>query len=354
MPVFLRQSTAVDLAIGPFVDATDGVTAESGLTITQPDIRLKKNNANWAQKNAAQTLTHEENGWYEVSLDATDTNTVGRLVVSVQESGALPVWHEFYVLEETIYDALFAASATGALPVSTGGLTAASVATGAIDADALAADAGTELAAAVWSTATAGLTVAGTIGKALVDVAGAIGAIKAKTDQLTFTTANKVDATIQAAGDFAQAAADKVWSTGTRALTDKAGFSLSAAGIQGIWDILTTALTTPVSVGKAVVDIGIGVAGNIVTAAAIKTKTDLIPASPAAVGSAMTLDLTQALDLTPTDETVGDALLAARAQGFGSWEQSGTTVTLIAADGTTVVHTLTLNDATNPTSRTEA
>ena len=38
-----------------------------------------------------------------------------------------------------------------------------------------------------------------------------IAAIKAKTDQLTFTIANKLDASIQAAGDFAQGAADKVW-----------------------------------------------------------------------------------------------------------------------------------------------
>lgn len=54
-----------------------------------------------------------------------------------------------------------------------------------------------------------------------------VGAIKAKTDQLTFTTANKVDSTIQAAADLAQTAADKVWSTATRALTDKSGFSLT-------------------------------------------------------------------------------------------------------------------------------
>ena len=38
-----------------------------------------------------------------------------------------------------------------------------------------------------------------------------IADIKAKTDQLTFTAANKVDSSIQAAGDFAQGAADKVW-----------------------------------------------------------------------------------------------------------------------------------------------
>jgi hypothetical protein len=109
--MYLKQSTSVDVPIGPFLDDTDGKTAETALTITQPDIRLKKNGGAWAQKAAAQTLTHEEAGWYEVTLDATDTDTVGHLVVAIHESGALPVWREFVVLEEAIYDAMFAASA---------------------------------------------------------------------------------------------------------------------------------------------------------------------------------------------------------------------------------------------------
>jgi hypothetical protein len=71
---------------------------------------------------------------------------------------------------------------------------------------------------------------------------------------LTFTTANKVDATIQAAADFAQGAADKVWLTAARALTDKANFTLSGAGIQAIWDALTANLTTANSIGKLIVD----------------------------------------------------------------------------------------------------
>jgi hypothetical protein len=91
--VFLKQSTAVDVAIGPFLDATDGVTAETGLTISQADVRLKKNNGAWAQVNDATSATHEENGWYEKELDTTDTNTCGRLLIAVHESGALPVWH---------------------------------------------------------------------------------------------------------------------------------------------------------------------------------------------------------------------------------------------------------------------
>ena len=113
MAMVIKQSTSIDVAVGPFLDDTDGKTAETGLTLTQPDIRLKKNGGAWAQKAAAQTLSHEEAGWYELTLDATDTNTVGQLVVAVHESGALPVWREFCVVEEAIYDALFGASAAG-------------------------------------------------------------------------------------------------------------------------------------------------------------------------------------------------------------------------------------------------
>jgi hypothetical protein len=112
---YLRQSTSVDLPIGPFLDATDGVTAETGLTITQPDVRLKKNAAAWAQKAAAQTLSHEENGYYEVTLDATDSNTLGHLRLAVNESGAAPVWEDFEVITAAVWDALFS---TGNFPAN--------------------------------------------------------------------------------------------------------------------------------------------------------------------------------------------------------------------------------------------
>lgn len=109
MATWLKQSTAVSIAMGPFLDETDGKTAETALTITQPDIRLKKNGGAWGQKNAAQTLTHEEAGWYEVDLDATDTNTLGILIVAIHESGALPVWREFMVVPANVWDAYMGA-----------------------------------------------------------------------------------------------------------------------------------------------------------------------------------------------------------------------------------------------------
>lgn len=109
---YLRQSTADQIDIlGPFIDEDDGKTAETGLTIANTDIRLSKNGGNMADKNSGGG-THDEAGWYAVTFDATDSDTVGRLRASVHVAGALAVWAEYQVLEEAVYDFLFAPGAT--------------------------------------------------------------------------------------------------------------------------------------------------------------------------------------------------------------------------------------------------
>src|SRR5690606_22157623 len=50
--------------------------------------------------------THDEFGYYDIPLDTTDTNTLGRLRVAVSESGALPVWQDFLVVTANVYDTL--------------------------------------------------------------------------------------------------------------------------------------------------------------------------------------------------------------------------------------------------------
>jgi len=103
----IKQNTAVTLLIGPFLDETDGVTPETGLTIAQADIRLSKNGGNMAQKNDATSCIHDELGYYTCPLDATDSNTLGILKLSVAPSGSLPVWVDIMVLTAEAYDTLY-------------------------------------------------------------------------------------------------------------------------------------------------------------------------------------------------------------------------------------------------------
>jgi len=74
--------------------------------------------------------------------------------------------------------------------------------------------------------------------------------------------------------------------------------------------------------------------------AAIKAKTDLIPASPAAVGSAMTLDLTQACadDATPSNK-LSFFLTVVRALANGKMTNVSGVVKLFGLDNTTQVST---------------
>lgn len=184
MATWLKQSTAVDLPIGPFLDSGDGNTQETSLTITQPDIRLKKNGGNWAQKSAAQTLSHEEAGWYEVSLSTTDTDTLGHLVLAVHESGALPVWREFMVVAANVYDSMIGGGDTLDVQVTGIGanvITATAINNDAITAAKVAADVTTEIQSGL-ATASALSTVAGYVDTEVAAILSAVNALPAASD----------------------------------------------------------------------------------------------------------------------------------------------------------------------------
>lgn len=143
----LKQSTAATIKLGPFVDDTDGKTAETSLTISQADIRLSKNGGDFAQTNNAAGATHDELGYYDVPLDTTDTDTLGRLRVAVSKAGALPVWQDFVVVTANVYDTLCSTDKldVNVAEMASGIITATVIATDAIDADALKADAVTKI-----------------------------------------------------------------------------------------------------------------------------------------------------------------------------------------------------------------
>jgi len=109
---YLRQSTAETVLMGPFVDSGDGDAEEGALTITNSEVRISKNSANIIPKSETTSLVHDELGFYTCLLNTTDTDTVGRLRLMVHETGALLVDQTYWVLEEAIFDAIYAASAS--------------------------------------------------------------------------------------------------------------------------------------------------------------------------------------------------------------------------------------------------
>lgn len=105
--MWLRQSTAgQEILLGPFLDSTDGNTAETGLTIANTDIKIWKEGATTEANKNSGGATHIASGRYYAVLDATDSNTLGKLEVNVHVSGALAVRREFMVLPANVYDSL--------------------------------------------------------------------------------------------------------------------------------------------------------------------------------------------------------------------------------------------------------
>jgi hypothetical protein len=127
MTVTLRQSTSIDVRIGPFVDVGDGFTPETAIGNTPTNL-TGVDEAELLKADGAATVDITSNtwaavsgcdGWYDLTLTTSDTNTVGELLVVIQDdSVCLPVYQRFQVVEEAIYDALFASSATGLLPAN--------------------------------------------------------------------------------------------------------------------------------------------------------------------------------------------------------------------------------------------
>jgi hypothetical protein len=102
--------------MGPFLDATDGVTPETGITLGAADQAevLKANGAATVAMAGTFTAVTGSDGWYDYTASAGDLDTVGEVAFVVQDaSECLPVFVRAQIIEEAIYDSLFGASADG-------------------------------------------------------------------------------------------------------------------------------------------------------------------------------------------------------------------------------------------------
>ena len=107
----LRQSTEIKVRIGPFLDATDGKTPETGITLGAADQAeiLKANGvatvdisgATWAAVTGC-------DGWYDLTITTSYSDTLGHLTVVVQDdSVCLPVFGEFKVVTANYWDSKY-------------------------------------------------------------------------------------------------------------------------------------------------------------------------------------------------------------------------------------------------------
>lgn len=129
--MFIRQNDTGKIGIGPAVSISDGFTAVTTLDISTADSARARlgDDTTVDISGYVWAATSLMNGCYDLSLQSGITDTVGPLDIMIEDvSLCLPIYMRFYVLEETVYDAMFAtsslgfsatASITGAAPSST-------------------------------------------------------------------------------------------------------------------------------------------------------------------------------------------------------------------------------------------
>jgi len=211
--IYVKQSTAVALLIGPFLDETDGKTPETALTIAQADVRLSKNGGNMAQKGEATSCTHDELGYYTCPLSTTDTGTLGFLKLMVHESGALPVWVDVEVLTANVYDTMFSTDQLDINVTHVAGTSQTGNDNGA-DINAILEDTGTTIPGTIT-------TIDGNVDSILVDtsttIPGTIATVDVNVDSILADTGITIPAQISGLNNLSSGEANAACDT---ALTD--------------------------------------------------------------------------------------------------------------------------------------
>jgi hypothetical protein len=302
--IIARQSTARTVTVGPVLDA-DGVAVTNGVI---GDFKLSKNGGAPVAFNGSATLTHRHTGFYSLAYTASDSDTVGSMEITIDDTVNTCPMKVVTVVEELIYDTIYAASASAladmasdyangafavfsvasGVSIEVGGIAATSFVDNAITASAIAANAITDAKVA------ADVTIA--------SVTGSVGSV-----------------------DSAGSIATAVWASGTRTLTANTNLSIMSAA-----DIRTA----------------LGLAS-----ANLDTQLDAVPTAAENATAVFTTALNESYRSAGSTTTLAQGVYEIIAH-LGESSISGTTKTLKKLNGTTA-KTFTLDDAVTPTAITE-
>jgi hypothetical protein len=312
--IIARQSTARTVMIGPVLDA-DGVAVTDCVVA---DFEGSVNGGDPAALNGSATLTHRGVGFYSLALTATDLGTVGSFEVTINDTTNACAIKELTVIEEAVYDALFAASANAFT-----GAAGSSKVTGVVLTDTVTTYTG--------NTPQTGDAYAriGATGSGLTTLAS-----QSSVDDLP--TNAELNTALGTADDAVLAA--------IAALNN-----LSAAQVNAEVD---TALSDYDGPTNAELATALGTADDAILAAIAALNNLSSAQAQTAVTSALTAALTEGYRGTGATGSVRDLLYEIIAH-MGESSISSVTKTLKKLDGSTTAKTYTLDSSSAPTSITE-
>jgi hypothetical protein len=116
--MLIKQSTAVSPLMFLMVDSSDHITGKTGLT---PTVTISKNGGAFATPTGA--VTELSGGWYKIAANATDSDTLGQIVIHATSAGADPCddkSYEVVLLDPQTAVPTAAANAAGLLDLAAG------------------------------------------------------------------------------------------------------------------------------------------------------------------------------------------------------------------------------------------
>ena len=383
--MFLKQSTASqEISLGYFLDTTDGNTEETGLTIANTDIKIRKGGGTTLINKNSGGGTHISNGIYSAVLDATDTDTLGDLVIYCHPTGALATKLEYTVLPAASYDALIT---NGLNDISTAQVNT-EVDTALTDYD---GPTNTEMEArtllsAGYASSFNLATIDGIVDAILVDTGTTLPATLTDMSGATFASSTDSLEAIRNRGDSA-------WITGGGGSaptvsqiriemddnsTKLAAILLDTAEIENVptvtqfnartllaanyFDPATDAVANVTLVGTTTTNSDMRGTDSALLASGYTAPNNAgITSNGNAIGALNNISVSQVLTTQMTESYAADGTAPTLAQAiFLSMQNlqdfsfAGTTQTVRRIDGATTAATYTLDDATAPTSKTRA
>jgi hypothetical protein len=260
--------------VGPFLDKTDGITPEVALTVTSekltfmvdtagvPTLILDTAPTTSGGANDMVHVTNDDAGFYDLELAAADVNYLGRAMLSLNDVAThCPVFHEFMILPAIIFDAMIL---------------------------------GTDLVDVNTAKVNETSQTAGDLAALVTTVDGVVDAIKAKTDNLPAAPADDTSidtqlGTIAGYLDTEVAAILAAVDTEVAAIKVKTDNLPSDPADESLIEAAITAATSPLATATDLATVD-GILDDIhgtdlpavkTDTAAIKAKTDNLPAAPA-------------------------------------------------------------------------
>jgi hypothetical protein len=340
MTTEIKQSTTTYPLCFLMVDSTDHVTGKTGLT---PTVTLSKAGAAFGA--AAGAVTEIGSGWYKVAGNATDSNTLGPLLLHATGTAADPSDKEYNVTARLADDLAYPATTGRSLAVDASGRILSDLDT--IKTQTVTCAAGvtvpTSIASPTNITAATGIVLSG-----VTHTGAVIPTVTTVTNQLTaaqIATGVWQDTT---AGDFTVAL-----SVGKSVMNGVAlGTGLTVASVSGAVGSVSGAVGSVTgAVGSVTGNVGGNVVGSVASVTAGVTVTTNNDKSGYELGVGGSASFTESYRADGATGTLPQ-LLYEIVSHLGESTIAATTKTIKKIDGATTAATFTLNDATTPTSIT--